>query len=145
MPRRALLLPGLALLAALALASCGGGSTTTIEHTVTVMKTRPITVLPDVLGRNHVEPPTYTFSADGDLVMVNLIWRDWGQSRARASGRIEERPASGLLDSFAGAMEAFAAVSCHGRRYYTEVFAKVPPQAPFVPTAPTKLDTPCGG
>ena len=66
-----------------------------------------------------------------------------GASRAHARGRIEERPASGLIDSFAGSMEAFAPVSCHGRRYYTEVLAKVPPQAPFVPRGPTKLDTPC--
>jgi hypothetical protein len=140
------LLPALALPAALALASCGGGSaTTTVERTVTVMKTReaPATLLPDVLGQNHVEPRTYSFSADGDLVVVNLKWQNWGRSRARARGRIEERPASGLTDSFAGSVEAFAPVNCHGRRYYTEVFAKVPPQAPFVPEGPTKLDTPC--
>ena len=146
MPRRSrLLLPALALAVALALASCGGGSTTTVERTVTVMKTRqPPTLLPDVLGRNHVEPTTYSFSADGDLVMAKLRWQDWGKGRARARGRIDEHPASGLTDSFAGSMEAFAPVSCRGRRYYTEVFAEVPPQAPFVPSEPTKLDTPCG-
>lgn len=146
MPLRArLLLPALAAAIALALASCGGGSTTTVERTVTVMKTRqaPTTLLPDVLGQNHVEPTNYSFSADGDLTMANLRWRDWGQSRAHARGRVDEHPASGLLDSFAGSMEAFAPVRCHGRRYYTEVFAKVPPQAPFVPERPTKLDTPC--
>jgi hypothetical protein len=148
MSRRArLLLPALALLFAGALASCGGGSTTTVERTVKVMKTRkaPATLLPDVLGQNHVEPPTYSFSADGDLVMKNLRWQDWGQSRARARGRIDEHPASGLIDSFTGSIEAFAPVNCHGRRYYTEVFARVPPQAPFVPEGPTKLATPCGG
>lgn len=140
-----LLLPALALPVVLVLASCGGGSTTTVERTVTVMKTRqaPSTFLPDVLGQNHVEPLTYSFSADGDLVMKNLHWQAWGRSRAHARGRIDEHPASGLVDSFSGSMEAFAPVSCHGRRYYTEVFAKVPPQAPFVPGSPTKLETPC--
>jgi hypothetical protein len=145
MPLRArLLLATAAALAALAFASCGGGSTT-IERTVTVMKSGkpPATLLPDVLGNNHVEPVTYSFSVDGDLVMKKLKWQGWGRSRARARGRIEERAASGLTDSFNGSMEAFAPVECQGRRYYTEASAEVPPQAPFVPEGPTKLDTPC--
>jgi hypothetical protein len=140
-----LLLATVAALTALALASCGGGSTTTVERTVTVMKSGkpPATLLPDVLGQNHVEPRTYSFSVDGDLVLKTLKWQDWGRSRARARGHIEEHAASGLTDSFTGSMEAFAPVECQGRRYYTEAFAKVPPQAPFVPEGPTKLDTPC--
>jgi hypothetical protein len=145
MPVRSLI-AALALVGTLALASCGGsGSTTTVERTVTVMKTRKAgpAYLPDVLGRYLVKPGTYAFSADGDLVMKNLKWRGWGSDSATATGKIEERPASGLIDTFTGSMRASKPEACRGVRYYTEVSAVVPPQAPFVPAAPTTLQTPC--
>jgi hypothetical protein len=149
MPARTrLVLAALALLLVLALASCGGSSTT-VEHTVTVMKTRkapPPTYLTDVVStRRYVKPRTYVFSADGDLVMKNLKWQAWGSDSATATGKIEERPASGLVDTFTGSMRAGKPETCKGARYYTEVFAQVPPQAPFVPAEPTPLATPCSG
>lgn len=143
-----LLLPLAALVGALVLASCGGGSTTTVERTVTVMKTRkaPAAVfLPDVTGRHLVKPRTYSLSVDGDLVMKNLSWKGWGGASATATGKAQERPASGLVDTFSGSIRASKPRVCAGARYYTEVTVRVPPQAPLVPTEPTRLETPCQG
>jgi hypothetical protein len=144
------LLPALAaaLLSALVLASCGGGGSTTITRTQTVMehakKKSGQTFLPDVAGaRRSVEPTSYSFSVDGDLVARSLDWHGWGEAKATAFGTIAEHPASGLVDTFQGSVTASAPQSCEGARYYTEVFAHVPKQADFVPTEPTRLSTPC--
>jgi hypothetical protein len=147
MPKR-LLPAAAALLAALVLASCGGGSSTTITRTQTVMehakKKSGQTFLPDVAGgRRLVEPTSYSFSVDGDLVAKSLDWHGWGEAKATAFGTIAEHPASGLVDTFQGSVTASAPQSCEGARYYTEVFAHVPKQADFVPTEPTRLSTPC--
>jgi hypothetical protein len=148
MPRR--LLPALvaALALAIVLASCGGGGSTTITQTQTVMrhakKQSGQTFLPDVASNRHyVEPATYSFSVDGDLVAKSLDWHGWGEAKATAFGTIAEHPASGLVDTFQGSVTASAPVACDGARYYTEIFAHVPKQADFVPTEPTKLSTPC--
>jgi hypothetical protein len=147
MPKR--LLPTLlaALALAAVLASCGGGGTTTIIETTTVMQnahpTAGKTYLPDVAGGRFVEPGTYRFSVDGDLVGKSLDWHSWGEAKATAFGTLVERPASGLLDTFSGSVTASAPRKCQGATYYTEVFAHLPPQADFVPTEPTKLSTPC--
>jgi hypothetical protein len=148
MPRRFLPALAAALALAVALASCGGGSTT-ITRTQTVMrhekKMSGQTFLPDVAtNRLFVEPATYSFSVDGDLVAKSLGWHGWGQAKATAFGTIAEHPASGLVDTFQGSVTASAPKVCEGARYYTEVFAHVPKQADFVPTEPTKLSTPCG-
>jgi hypothetical protein len=147
MPRR--LLPALAaaLALAVALASCGGGGATS-TRTETVMrhakKKSGQTFLPDVAtDRRFVEPTTYSFSVDGDLVAKSLDWHGWGEAKATAFGTIAERPASGLVDTFQGSVTASAPRTCEGATYYTEVFAHVPKQADFVPTEPTKLSTPC--
>lgn len=148
MPKR--LLPALAAVLALGLvlASCGGGGSTTITHTQTVMrhakKRSGQTYLPDVAtSRRFVEPATYSFSVDGDLVAKSLDWHGWGEAKATAFGTIAEHPASGLVDTFQGSVTASAPITCNGATYYTEVFAHVPKQADFVPTEPTKLTTPC--
>ena len=148
MPRR--LLPALAaaLALAVALSSCGGGGDTTTTGTQTVMrhakKKSGQTFLPDVATTHRfVEPTTYSFSADGDLVAKSLTWHGWGEAKATAFGTIAEHPASGLVDTFQGSVTASAPKTCEGARYYTEVFAHVPKQADFVPTEPTKLSTPC--
>jgi hypothetical protein len=147
MPKR--LLPALpaALSLALLLASCGGGGTTTIIKTTTVMrKVQPAagkTYLPDVDGGRFVEPSTYRFSVDGDLIGKSLDWHGWGEAKATAFGTLVERPASGLLDTFSGSVTASAPRKCQGATYYTEVFPHLPAQADFVPTEPTQLSTPC--
>ena len=146
MPKR--LLPALAAALALVLASCGGGGSTTITRTQTVMrhaqKQSGQTFLPDVAtNRRFIEPTTYNFSVDGDLVAKSLEWHGWGEAKATAFGTIAEHPASGLVDTFQGSVTASAPTTCEGARYYTEVFAHVPKQADFVPTEPTKLTTPC--
>ena len=147
MPRR--LLPALAaaLVLTVALASCGGGGSTT-DRTQTVMrhakKKSGQTFLTDVASnRRFVEPTTYSFSVDGDLVAKSLNWHGWGEAKATAFGTIAEHPASGLVDTFQGSVTASAPQACQGATYYTEVFAHVPKQADFVPTEPTKLSTPC--
>ena len=144
------LIPALvaALALALVLASCGGGGSTTITQTQTVMrhaqKKSGQAFLPDVAtNRRFVEPTTYSFSVDGDLVAKSLDWHGWGEAKATAFGTIAEHPASGLVDTFQGSVTASAPKTCEGARYYTEVFAHVPKQADFVPTEPTKLTTPC--
>ncbi len=143
------LIPGplAALALAVALASCGGGGTTTIHETTVMRKSQPQsapTYLPDVATTRHfVKPATYSFSVDGDLIARSLEWHGWGEARATAFGTIAERPASGLVDTFSGSVTASAPKTCDGATYYTEVFAHVPKQADFVPTEPTKLDTPC--
>lgn len=140
-----------ALVAALALvvvlASCGGGGSST-DKTETVMrhakKKSGQTFLPEVAGnRRFVEPATYSFSVDGDLVAKSLDWQGWGEPKANAFGTLAEHPASGLVDTFQGSVTASAPKTCQGATYYTEVFAHVPKQADFVPTEPTKLSTPC--
>jgi hypothetical protein len=149
MPRR--LFPALlaAFLPALALASCGGG-TTTVTRTETVMRHSKapsgVTLLPAIVagGGYAVRPATYSFSVDGDLVANGLDWHGWGEAKATAFGTLAEHPASGLVDTFQGSVTASAPKTCKGVRYYTEVFAHLPKQADFVPTEPTKLRTPCG-
>jgi hypothetical protein len=147
MPKR--LLPTLlaALALTLALASCGGGGTTTIIEKTVMREAHPHpgpTFLPDATtSRRFVEPAVYRFSVDGDLIAKNLDWHSWGEASATAFGTIAERPASGLVDTFSGSVVASAPRTCDGARYYTEVFAHVPAQADFVPTEPTKLTTPC--
>jgi hypothetical protein len=139
-----------ALLAALALAvvlaSCGGGGSTTIIETTVMRKAQPgpgTTYLPDVTGAKFVKPSAYRFSVDGDLVGKSLEWHGWGEAKATAFGTLVERPASGLVDTFAGSVTASAPRKCEGATYYTEVFPHLPAQADFVPTEPTKLSTPC--
>jgi hypothetical protein len=137
----------LALALAVALASCGGGGTTTIIEKTVMREARPSTgktFLPDVVGGRFVEPSTYRFSADGDLVGKGLDWHGWGEAKATAFGKLEERSAGGLVDTFTGSVTASAPKRCKGASYYTEVLAHLPPQADFVPTEPTRLDTPCG-
>ena len=144
-PRRLfpVLLAALAL--AVALASCGGGGTTTVQKDYLKSGKTEGIYLPDVAtGRPLVRPPTYRFSADGDLIAKELEWGVWGPTLATASATLVERPASGLVDTFAGRVVASQPRRCHGALYYTEVFAHLPPQADFVPTEPTKLTTPCG-
>jgi hypothetical protein len=147
MPKR--LFPALLVASALALilASCGGGGTSS-NSTETVMKHAKKksgqTFLPAVTGsRRFVEPSTYSFSVDGDLVAKNLEWHGWGEAKATAFGTLAEHPASGLVDTFQGSVTASAPKTCQGATYYTQVFAHVPKTADFVPTEPTKLSTPC--
>lgn len=147
MRKRLILGPLAALALAVALASCEGGGTTTGHETTVMRKSQPrsgATYLPDVATtRRFVKPVTYSFSVDGDLIAKNLDWHGWGEATATAFGTIAEHPASGLVDTFSGSVTASAPVTCKGATYYTEVFAHVPKQADFVPTEPTKLDTPC--
>jgi hypothetical protein len=128
------------------LASCGGGGASTTETVMRHAKKQAgPTYLPDVATTKHfVEPATYSFSVDGDLIGKNLDWHGWGEAKATAFGTLAERPASGLVDTFSGSVTASAPRTCNGARYYTEVFPHLPPQADFVPTEPTKLSTPCG-
>jgi hypothetical protein len=142
-----LLLALLAVLAlAVALAACGGGTTTVHEKTV-MRHSEPQhgeTLLPAVSGQGtFVKPANYSFSVDGDLVGKELAWHGWGEPKATAFGTLVERPASGLKDTFNGSVTAAAPKKCQGATYYTQVFPHLPPQADFVPTEPTKLSTPC--
>ncbi|HEX4751371.1 MAG TPA: hypothetical protein VH268_00615, partial [Solirubrobacterales bacterium] len=125
MPNR--LLPALlaALALAVVLASCGGGTTTITEKTV--MRHAELqhgnTLLPGVAGHGgFVKPATYSFSVDGDLIGKELTWHSWGEAKAVAFGTMVERPASDLVDTFAGSVTASAPRKCHGATYYTEVF-----------------------
>ncbi|MBS1887120.1 MAG: hypothetical protein JSU06_08015 [Actinobacteria bacterium] len=148
MPRR--LLPGLlaALALAVALSSCGGGSSATSTQRTVMRKASPQsgqTFLPDVSGTHHsVKPPIYAFGGDGNLTAKNLEWHGWGESKATAFGTVAEHPASGLVNTFSGSVTASVPRTCKGVRYYTEIIAHVPKQADFVPTEATKLTTPCG-
>jgi hypothetical protein len=148
MAKRLLLAAVAALALAVVLASCGGGGSTTIHETTVLRKSQPAsgtTYLPDVATeRRFVKPATYRFSVDGDLIGKSLDWHGWGEATATAFGTLVERPASGLEDTFSGSVTASAPKTCDGARYYTEIFAHLPKQADFVPTEPTKLETPCG-
>jgi hypothetical protein len=145
--RRLLPILAAALVLAIALASCGGGGTTTVtERTEILREAKPAKgkmYLPDVIGKRFVKPVRYSFSADGDLIGTSLDWHGWGEAKATAFGKLEERSANGLVDTFSGSVTASKPIRCKGATYYTRVMAHVPPQANFVPTEPTKLDTPC--
>ncbi len=146
MPRRLVLALSAALALAVVLASCGGGSGSTLTERTVMRKSHPgsgTTYLPDVTGRNFVKPATYGFGGDGNLTATKLAWHGWGEAKAAAFGTIAEHPAGGLVDTFSGSVVASAPEACKGARYYTEVIARVPKQADFVPTEPTKLKTPC--
>jgi hypothetical protein len=144
------LLPSLlaALALAVALAACGGGGSSTVTEKTVMRHSEPQhgnTLLPAVSGQGaFVKPANYTFSVDGDLVGKELAWHSWGEPKATAFGTLVERPASGLKDTFNGSVTASAPKQCQGATYYTQVFPRLPPQADFVPTKPTKLSTPCG-
>jgi hypothetical protein len=149
MPKRTLLTLLAALALTIVLSSCGGGGTTTVTETTTIFRHAPpqsaTTFLPSLTDkRGSIEPATYDFSVDGDLAGKNLEWHGWGEAKATAFGKLVERSASGLVDTFSGSVTASVPRSCHGARYYTEVFPHLPPQADFVPTEPTKLLAPCG-
>jgi len=146
MPKRLLFAVSAALALAVVLASCGGGSSSTVTERTVMRQSQPgsgTTYLPDVTGRNFVKPASYGFGGDGDLTATKLQWHGWGEAKATAFGTIAEHPASGLVDTFSGSVVASAPKTCKGARYYTEVIAHVPKQADFVPTEPTKLKTPC--
>src|ERR1700744_6481173 len=147
MPKRTLLAFVAAFALAFALASCGGGGTPTITEKTIIKRRAPrtgSTFLPDIATNRHfVEPATYSFSVDGDLVAKRLDWHSWGEDKAVAFGTIAEHPANGLVDTFSGSVTASAPRTCNGARYYTEVMAHVPKQADLVPTEPTQLSTPC--
>ena len=146
MPKRLLPVLLAALALAVVLASCGGGSSSTVTERTVMRQSQPgsgTTYLPDVTGRNFVKPASYGFGGDGDLTATKLDWHGWGEAKATAFGTIAEHPASGLVDTFSGSVVASAPKTCKGARYYTEVIAHVPKQADFVPTEPTKLKTPC--
>jgi hypothetical protein len=146
MPNRLLLALLAALALAVALAACGGGTTTIREKTV-MRHSEPQhgeTLLPAVSGQGaFVKPANYSFSVDADLVGKELAWHGWGEPKATAFGTLVERPASGLKDTFNGSVTVSAPKKCQGATYYTQVFPHLPPQADFVPTEPTKLSTPC--
>jgi hypothetical protein len=147
MPRRLLPVLLAALALAVALASCGGGDSSSGTAPTVTRKSQPgagtTTYLPDVTGRNFVKPASYGFGGDGDLTATKLVWHGWGEAKATAFGTIAEHPASGLVDTFSGSVTASAPKACKGARYYTEVIAHLPKQADYVPTEPTKLKTPC--
>jgi hypothetical protein len=147
MPVRPLLALLAALALAVALAACGGGGSTTIHESTVMRHAEPAhgeTLIPAVSGQgSFVKPATYSFSVDGDLVGKELEWHGWGEAKATAFGTLVERPASGLKDTFSGSVTASAPKKCHGATFYTEVFPHLPAQADFVPTEPTKLETPC--
>ncbi|MFT3865855.1 MAG: hypothetical protein QM729_16440 [Solirubrobacterales bacterium] len=145
MPKRPLLVLLAALAAAVSLAACGG--TTTVTETTVMRHAEPAhgnTLLPLVTGHGGVvKPAAYRFSVDGDLIGKNLTWHGWGEAKAVAFGKLIERPASGLLDTFSGSVTASGLRTCKGAAYYTEVFPHLPAQADYVPTEPIKLETPC--
>jgi hypothetical protein len=135
-----------ALVLAVVLASCGGGGSTTIKEETVMRRAQQAatqTFLPDVTGERLVKPDKYRFTVDGNLVGKELRWHGWGEAKATAFGKLVEKPASGLEDTFSGSVTASAPRLCKGAMYYTEVLAHLPKQADFVPTEPTKLDTPC--
>jgi hypothetical protein len=136
-----------ALALAVVLASCGGGSTTTVKEQTVMRRAKQgatQTFLPEVGGKPAVKPTTYRFSAEGNLIGKELQWHAWGEPKAVAFGKLIEKPASGLEDTFDGSVTASAPQLCDGAMYYTHVLAHLPKQADFVPTEPTKLETPCG-
>jgi hypothetical protein len=144
--RRLLPVLGAALALAVVLASCGGGGSSSGTTQTVMKKSQPgagTTYLPDVTGRNFVKPASYGFGGDGDLTATKLEWHGWGEAKATAFGTLAEHPANGLVDTFSGSVTASAPKACKGARYYTLVMAHLPKQADYVPTAPTKLKTPC--
>ncbi len=141
-----------ALLAALALAivlaSCGGGSTTTVKEQTVMRRAKQQatqTLLPEAGGKPQVKPTTYRFQSEGNMLSAKeLAWHAWGEPKATAFGKLVEKPASGLEDTFNGSVTASAPQLCNGAMYYTQILAHLPKQADFVPTEPTELETPCG-
>jgi hypothetical protein len=133
---------------AVALAACGGGSSSSVKETTVMRHSEPQhgeTLIPAVSGQGaFVKPSTYSFSVDGDLVGKELTWHSWGEPKATAFGTLFERPANGLKDTFEGSVTASSPKTCKGATYYTQVFPHLPKQADFVPTEPTQLITPCG-
>ena len=93
------------------------------------------TFLPDVAtGRRFVEPSTYSFSVDGDLVAKSLDWHGWGEAKATAFGTLAEHPASGLVDTFQGSVTASAPQTCEGAPTTPRSSPTRRKQADFVPT-----------
>jgi len=144
--------------AALALAGCGGGdSTTVVSHVTTVTSTpstvtettstqsnAPLTLLPSpALNKSYKKPSTYALSADGDLVAEGLTWSGWGAPSAQASGTFNFRELpSNKRTSLPGTITASALESCNSVQYYTRIQVHVPASAPFQPQTPP-LQTPC--
>jgi hypothetical protein len=132
-----------------AFAGCGsGGTTTIIEKTVTAAPKQVSTYLPSpVIEKKYVRPHVYDFAVDGSLLGKNLVWSGWGSRTAQAIGTIEERNwSSERFDDrpdYRGSLVASGLEECEGAAYYTEVIARVPPYAVYVPDKPTQLATPC--
>jgi hypothetical protein len=147
----------LSVLLVAVLAGCGGGGTTTvIERGAPVAKESAPTsdvstakTLINWVGIEHlaVEPPTYSFAADGSLAGIHLKWEGWGTPTATGRGTISERDpeGEGAQDrlTYPGSVVASGIESCNGRNYYTEAVVEVPPDAAYVPTEASQLVTPC--
>jgi hypothetical protein len=133
---------------ALTIAGCGGGTTTIIEKTVVPERSSEKTYLPaSGIVAKYVEPREYSFYVDGAVVGTDLTWTNWGLSPATATGTVDIRDpeGNGAQDRlrFPGSIEASGREECRGVAYYTEVFAKLPPRAPYHPEGPMPLLTPC--
>jgi len=142
--------------ALLALAGCGGGSTTIIKTTrapagasespTAKVTTGPITsdvFMRDQLGNQSIKPSSFTFSANADLVAQRLRWSGWGAPTERAAGIIGERPAGQKnAIGFRGTVTVSDLQQCRGSRYYLRARVTVPAAAPFQPKA-IGLTSPC--
>jgi hypothetical protein len=137
--------------AVLVLSACGGGgSTTIVERTVTESGSRHAnaTFLPFPYKQGAVvEPRFFSFVEDGSLLGRGLSWEHWGSPTAKATGIVEERNwASSDPNArrvYRGSLIASGLERCKGRSYYTEVTARVPANAVYVPEKPSQLITPC--
>ena len=136
--------------ASLAVAGCGGDTTTTIEKTVVTERSPAKIYLPaSGIVSKYVEPPRYSFYVDGAVFGTGLTWRGWGSPTAIATGTIDIRDpqGDGAQDRlrFPGSIEASGQEECRGVTYYTEALAKLPPRSPYHPEGPMPLLTPCRG
>jgi hypothetical protein len=131
------------------LTGCGGGDTTTvIERVVTSEPAAEKPALLKLPTYEHwlVKPATYSFAVDGSFVGKSLSWRDWGSPTTTGTGILEERDFSGDFNDrrrYRGAVIATGREECNGRDYYTEVEARLPANAIYVPEESTQLSTPC--
>jgi hypothetical protein len=134
------LVAGIALLAS----GCGGGETKTVTETVAGggSSTTPAFIV-DVLGKRSERPSELAFSVDGDLVAKDLVWKDWGEDTATATGTFVFSPAPHTSTTTVhGSLTATDLERCRAVSYYTTTRLTFDGRPPFRPRVP-RLSTPC--
>ena len=111
----------------------------------------PGATLPSLCGEQKVKPSRIVIAcADAGLIAKDLVWRDWGEERAHATGVLsvnlcDPSCVEGTREEYPVALTASRLRDCfYGRPQYTRVTYGFPAASPPDPLGPTAFPCPTG-